>query len=412
MSTVYTPARVAGLCGSGHRGYGRNRLSFLRRLLNPAFRRARAAEAAGDPARAARLYVEADAPDDAASALLLVATRADTIAARVAAYEEALRWLPAGSDRARGTLGRLGRALLEDARAHGVVDGAARSRLADAARRLEKAGLTRDAAEAWELLGAPDDAARCWAGAGDLERLESTLEGQRSHDALAEGLRRHLADHEAHLAYGARREALAALDAARAVAPDDPELEARAARLAGRLTRDRRVTLEVLGRRERHVGRWPVVLGRVDADVVVRGPSVSRRHATLSPASGGGFRLRDAGSRNGTAVGGVPVAADGVVVRGPLSVTLGDVTLRLEPAGDHVRVRVGDGLDAGLVAVLGEGARRLDGLPARLDFDPGGAARILADDAIGLGGRRITTPVVLLDGDRLRLGDVELRVQA
>jgi hypothetical protein len=48
------------------------------------------------------------------------------------------------------------------------------------------------------------------------------------------------------------------------------------------------------------------VLGRSDADVVVRGTSVSRRHAEIVKEEGR-FVVRDLGSRNGTYVAGIKV---------------------------------------------------------------------------------------------------------
>ena len=45
-------------------------MSFLRRMFSRPYRRARAAEGAGDYRRAAALYVEAELPEEAANALL------------------------------------------------------------------------------------------------------------------------------------------------------------------------------------------------------------------------------------------------------------------------------------------------------------------------------------------------------
>ena len=55
-------------------------------------------------------------------------------------------------------------------------------------------------------------------------------------------------------------------------------------------------------------GRGPWGVGRSeDNDVVISDPSVSRRHARLSRAEGGGFVIEDLGSTNGTLLDGAPI---------------------------------------------------------------------------------------------------------
>lgn len=58
--------------------------------------------------------------------------------------------------------------------------------------------------------------------------------------------------------------------------------------------------------------RSPTVVGRDPArvDAVVDDPTVSGVHAVLSEAPGGGWRLRDLGSRNGTFVDGIRVLGE------------------------------------------------------------------------------------------------------
>ena len=70
-----------------------------------------------------------------------------------------------------------------------------------------------------------------------------------------------------------------------------------------------------------------LTLGRTNNnDVVIRDTSVSRFHAYLKPAEGGGFLIQDAGSTNGTTVNGSAVPARG---HGP--------PVQLKP-GDDVRI--------------------------------------------------------------------------
>jgi S-DNA-T family DNA segregation ATPase FtsK/SpoIIIE len=76
---------------------------------------------------------------------------------------------------------------------------------------------------------------------------------------------------------------------------------------AGRLPRDKRVVLVVIGGpamgAEREVDRVPFTLGRQGADFTVADQSVSRLHAMLT-VEGGRFVLRDQKSTNGTFVDG------------------------------------------------------------------------------------------------------------
>lgn len=77
----------------------------------------------------------------------------------------------------------------------------------------------------------------------------------------------------------------------------------------------------------------PLVLGRQrGADVILRDPRASRRHAELRPLAEGRFLLRDLGSSNGTWVGGQRVAE--AVLGAGEELRVGDVRLSLaaEPA--------------------------------------------------------------------------------
>jgi S1-C subfamily serine protease len=77
-----------------------------------------------------------------------------------------------------------------------------------------------------------------------------------------------------------------------------------------------------------------LILGRVQgADVVIRDPRASRRHAELVPEDGG-LRLRDLGSANGTLVGGEPVREE-VLLCGGEEIRIGGVRIAVlarEPA--------------------------------------------------------------------------------
>jgi len=72
-----------------------------------------------------------------------------------------------------------------------------------------------------------------------------------------------------------------------------------------------------------------MVVGRdARAGIALGDPSVSVRHASISPANGG-WRVADLGSTNGTFVEGRPVDAKGVLLRGRERLTFGNVVLQL-----------------------------------------------------------------------------------
>jgi serine phosphatase RsbU (regulator of sigma subunit) len=74
-------------------------------------------------------------------------------------------------------------------------------------------------------------------------------------------------------------------------------------------------------------GRGAVIGRAAGCDVVLNHPSVSRRHAELERLPGGGWRIRDLQSRNGTRVNDAPVAEQ--VLRPGDLVQIGQFTLRL-----------------------------------------------------------------------------------
>jgi hypothetical protein len=78
----------------------------------------------------------------------------------------------------------------------------------------------------------------------------------------------------------------------------------------------------------------PVTIGRLpDCGVVLADPNVSRVHAEVRPAPGGGpapeYEIVDRGSTNGTRVNGLPLAGPRVLVSGD-KITLGATTIGFE----------------------------------------------------------------------------------
>lgn len=389
-------------------------MSWLKRIFDNRHRRARAAEGAGEWRRAAALWAEAGESVRAADALLHLAARGGDLDARLEAWHDALRWLPTDDAERRDEVERrMGVAVLEDARARGATSAFERRRLAEAAERLERADRPHEAAEAFAILGRKEDQARCLELAGDIERLEALLSETHESERHESRMRRHLADYENALRFGARLEARQALRDALREAPDERSVAELLRRLEGRMPPPGRVRLAFGGAEITFVGRLPAVLGRGDdVEIRVRGTSVSRRHAALDVRDGA-VVLRDLDSSNGTLVSGLPIGGP-LELTGPTQVGLGDdVRLDVRPAGTTLHVDVESGFDRGARVVVGEGALRPDGLAASISFDAGWA--VLTADAsapLTLEGQVCALPVHLLVGDRLEVAGVEVEVRA
>ncbi|MCC7536577.1 MAG: FHA domain-containing protein [Deltaproteobacteria bacterium] len=386
------------------------------RILSGAFRRARAAEKRGELREAARGYLEAGEPALAAAALVGEAERSPSFEAKLTALLEARRVAP--EDGLRRELDvRLGRLVLRDSTLRGALSAEERRRLAEAAERLEAAGEMRDAADAWQLLGRTQELLRCLEAAGDIERLEPLLDAEAEKSRAALKVRSLLADHRVHRASGERTKALALLREAARVAPDDASIRDMVREMEGRVLVGQVVRLRVADRDVVVVGKLPLVLGRGDADVAVRGASVSRRHAEIG-VDGDQLLVRDLASRNGTLIGGVPVRGE-VRLGGRVLVGLGDdsaVECQAGRASDgrpFVHVEVARGLDRGMRVLACAGRVPLPDTQAELAFENGPAlvavrpallSLRVEDEELGV------ARVELLRGDVVRVGDKRVEV--
>src|SRR5207248_2145201 len=100
----------------------------------------------------------------------------------------------------------------------------------------------------------------------------------------------------------------------------------------GRLLLDGRVALRAGSDLTVYAGVFPLCLDREPAcQLPLRDPGISRRHVEIVEV-GGRFRVRDAGSKNGTTLGGVRIAAE-------LPLDGGD-RVELAGDGDHVHLAV------------------------------------------------------------------------
>jgi len=278
-------------------------VSFLSRLLSSDYRRALAAEAAGDYSLAARLYAQCGETRKVAEMHLLQIgpkTQRDEALARL---REAARW--AGDD---GTLLRKAAQGIErEGRRDAPTAPPDGELLREAAELYERASAFRQAAMCMEAAGDATRAAELWGRAGDLTRMESLLDRERAGERAAEALREAWEEYGLEMAAGRREKARAAIErccTSPAAGAERPEYLRLREELDGRRLSD------FVGLRGNlvYAGAFPIVLGREGTSgLALRDGSVSRQHARID-FQGGRFVLSDFGSRNGTRLDGIAIA--------------------------------------------------------------------------------------------------------
>jgi hypothetical protein len=282
---------------------------------------------------------------------------------------------------------------------------------------LAEGGDQRRAARSYEELGDDPRAAEAWGALGDLERMEAALErderriSDRREDV--EVMRRF----DELLSGGERRAALRALHAQSRVAEVSTALAA-AARIEARLVSGRAVTLRALGGPWIRIGGLPATLGRDrSAEVPLRDPAVSRRHALLR-AGPDGISIEDAGSRGGVRIAGARLEA-AFVLRGSGELGLGGtVPVRYAATASAVTFEGVSGLDRPLRALVGVEPIALPQLfpeaeGLSLSF-AGSGPRLLrrVDVQVRVGGHFIGPACDLLHGDVVEIvGPEPLRLE-
>jgi len=305
-----------------------------------------------------------------------------------------------------------GEALLARATQPALTE-ADRSALSAAATILADAGDLLRAARAFESAENLAAAADLWGRLGDLDAMEACLgrdeERRRVLRAGASALR----DVEERLATGERVEALRILQQVPEGVAEARMLREIALEVGGRLVRTRAVSVRVAQGRSIRFASAPAALGRDPlAEIPLRDPGVSRRHALLAFGDGGATAsLADTGSRLGTFVAGARLS-DATVLHGDSEVTLGSsCRLAIEHrAVGRLIVRGLSGLDAGLIALVGPGRLPLgEVIPGAdgtwIEIDPSGVHLGHEPQVpVSLGGQRAGARIDLLHGDRLHLG--------
>jgi hypothetical protein len=229
-----------------------------------------------------------------------------------------------------------------------------RRALGRAAALLADAGDHRRAALAYEDLGDEPRAAAAWGALGDLDRMEAALarDEQRAttRRAAIDAVRRF----EALLTGGERRAAVAAAAAlANTGVEEGGTVAARVARITGGMIDGRGASVRLAGGPWCRVALLPACLGRDRAaEVPLRDPAVSRRHALLR-AGPDAITIEDAGSRGGVRIGGARVDSP-LPLRGVGEIGLGSTALRFTTGERSVLLEGSGGLDRSLRALVGD----------------------------------------------------------
>jgi tetratricopeptide (TPR) repeat protein len=344
-------------------------VSFLRRVFSSDYRAAVAAEAAGNVDLAAERYALAGEHAGAVRMHLARAARAPTRQAELAALRDALRWAGEDPDLRRQASKALGRALYENARAEGIATERDRTRVREAAELLVAGGDHDAAGAALEAIGDHQGAALAYKAGGLVEKMEHALGREDERYMRAREETDAFANYETHMRVGRRDDARAELVRAIAVAEQAGEYRRKLDQLdtalltAGRVELKRRGKPAIIG-----CAVSKIVLGRDPlCDLALRAGGVSRQHAEIERADG--FLLRDLDSRNGTSLGGLPLAGR-VPLAGSGRFGLGDeCTIDFEVEDGILRLVVASGLDRGVMLVAGGEERPLSLAPAGVGLE-------------------------------------------
>jgi tetratricopeptide (TPR) repeat protein len=387
-------------------------------MLSADYRAALAAEASGNVEAAAERYGLAGDREGAVRMHLARAQRAGDRNAEIAALRDALHWAGDDPPLRRMAAGALGRSLHARAEAEGVATARDRERLREAAAMLVAGGEYRLAGEIHEKLGDYTAAAGAYSAGGLIERVEEALGHDDERHRKERERRDAYAGYETQMRVGRRDDARAELLRCIQAATDAGDYRRLLDDLESRLLTGGRVELRRRqGRPVIACGAPLIAIGR-DAlcDLPLRTGGISRRHAEIEVSGGGHFALRDAGSRNGTALAGLPIAG-----KVPLSDTgsfdLGDDTRIDFRIADHVLVlTVASGLDRGATLLAAAEGEVVDLGPAGIGGDvlfQRGRPWLStgASGTLTLGGEPIRHGrVQLVRGDRVVVDGEELEV--
>lgn len=384
-------------------------MTFFKRMFSADFRRAVAAEAAGDYSEAARAYALCGEHAKVAEMHLLRAERAPSAEARLAELRAAVRWADPAEPDGRAARQRIARALFNWARSAGVVSEADRQVVREAATLFTETGDHAGAGACQELIGDENAAAESYQRAGDLEKLESVLGREESRRNRAHRVTDAFEEYRLRLAGGERDLALEAIR--RCVEAGGPDLASHRSRLEdleARLLASGLVVLRSRGHDVRYAGAFPLVLGReAICQVVLRDAGISRQHSEIALADGR-LTLRDLQSKNGTTLGGVPLESGGLLpLEGEGELGVGELCrFRFVARPPRIDLQAVAGLDRGLSVIASAqpipvGDARHS---AELSFTDGRPWLKTRSGPIDLNGVHAGSSVQLIRGDQVVLG--------
>jgi hypothetical protein len=381
-------------------------VTFFKRMFSADYRRAVAAEAAGDYSEAARAYALAGEHSKVAEMHLLRAERAPSPEGKLQELRAAVRWAEPEEPEGRAVRRRIARALFTWAKGAGIVSDADRQVVKEAAALFAEAGDHAGAGECHDFIGDEMAAAESYQRAGDLDKLEAVLAREEHRRKKSHRVTDAFDEYRLQLAGGERDLALEALRTCVEEAGDGDLAGYRRSleQLEGKLLADGKVVLKLAGRELQYLGAFPLVLGReAICQVVLRDAGISRRHCEVLLA-GDGFQLRDLDSKNGTTLGGVTIAG-ALPLAGTGELGVGEhCGIRFTAAPHLLELEVVRGLDRGTRIVAStrpldvhgageltfrEGRPRLSGRPGHpLHLNgvlAGGAVQLIRGDAVTLG---------------------------
>ncbi len=274
------------------------------------------------------------------------------------------------------------------------------------------AGEIQEAARLFERADDDGRAADAYAALGDIDKMEACHDRLQARRADRRAVHQ-LSDRvEELVAAGQRVAALALLQAYPSRRVDEAGLGALQADLDRRLCRGRVLQLSEAGAAATSVRLVcaPAVLGRDPAaEIPLRDPGVSRRHAAIVTDSGH-LVLEDAGSRAGTRIGGATLSGR-APLDGDLEITLG-AHCRIavvRRTAEVIELRGKSGLDRSLHVLLGSSALDLalvhpDAAGLRVVLD-GGTARLERPNErrVKIGGALMRATCDLLHGDLIEI---------
>jgi hypothetical protein len=395
-------------------------------MFSADFRRAVAAEAAGDYAEAARAYALAGERVKVAEMHLLRAERAPSPAAKLHELRAAVRWADADDPDGRNARRRIARALFNWARASAVVGDPEKQVVRDAAQLFVDIGDFAAAGECLEFVGDEFAAAEAYQKGGDVDRLENVLAREehrrkrdtRIHDAFEE--------YKLALAGGERDRALEAIRlCAEAPLPTgkDAAEQMRERTSYQRLREELELKLIADGsvviragavghtRERRYVGSFPLVMGRDAAcQLALRDAGISRQHAHVAAHDDGSFALADRDSKNGTTLAGVRIAAELPLV-GEGDIGLGELcVIHFSQSGGTLTLEVTRGLDRGLRVVAGRGELDVEGVGELMFIDGRPRLSPVGGRLLYLNGVHVSAGIQLVRGDVVELGEQRLEI--